>query len=55
MKCIGARDGIDRALIRQYANVQTCNFDDVKINSEDMWDKINMLAMRNKTYISLRK
>jgi len=54
MYYIGARDNIDRALVKQYASVQTSNFDDsVKISPDEMWDKINMIGMNQKSHLSL--
>ena len=53
---IGAKDNIDRALVKQYASVKTSNFDsDIKINPEDMWKKINLIAIGKKTHITLMK
>lgn len=53
---IGAKDNLDRALVRQYANAQTSNFDDsIRISSEEMWEKINLLSIGQKTHINLLK
>jgi hypothetical protein len=51
---IGAKDNIDKALVRQYAKIQTCKFDEPKITAEDMWKKLNMLAMGEKTQINVK-
>ena len=54
MYLIGAKDNIDRALVRQYASAQTSNFsDDIKMDSEDVWEKLNLLATGQKTHINL--
>ena len=55
MQRIGAKDTIDMALVKQYANVKTCNFDEQKISPEDMWEKINLLAITEKNYINLKQ
>ena len=47
---IGARDNIDRALVRQYANTQTATFDHEKINPDEILRMINMLSLREKTF-----
>ncbi len=53
---IGAKDSIDRALVKQYASIKTSNFDsDIKIKPEDMWEKINLIAIGKKTHIDLMR
>lgn len=52
---IGARDPLDRALVIQYASVQTNKFDEEKIKADDMWKKINMMAMSSKVHSDLKK
>jgi hypothetical protein len=56
MGIIGAKDGIDRALVKQYSKVQTYNFDDsARITQDDMWNKINLFSISQKNQISLYK
>ena len=53
MSMIGAKDNLDRALVRQYASSQTTNFDAPKMEAEDAWNKMNLLAMGQKAHINL--
>ncbi len=54
MSNIGAKDTIDRALVRQYANVQTCNFDaESTVDPESMWKTIDLLSTTQKSYFVL--
>lgn len=56
MYYIGAKDNIDKALVRQYANTQTSNFDtDIKIEPDEMWEKINLLSINQKSHFDLIK
>ena len=51
---IGPRDTIDKRLVQMYANVQTCNFDQInKINTEDMMKGIELMSRCNKIFIDL--
>ncbi len=47
---IGARDRIDRALVQQYADVQTTTFDHEKIDSDTILTMINMLSLQQKNF-----
>ncbi len=51
---IGAKDPIDRALVRHYANVKTCSFSEEKISPDDMWKKINMMSLSYKVHADLK-
>ena len=54
MYFIGAKDKVDKALVKQYASIKTANYDDaVKIDAEDMWNKINLFATGQKAQINL--
>ncbi|HSA06297.1 MAG TPA: hypothetical protein P5556_03885 [Candidatus Gastranaerophilales bacterium] len=55
MYLIGAKDKVDKALVRQYSKIQTTNFDDVKVNPDEMWAKITMLSNENKAHINFTK
>jgi hypothetical protein len=56
MGIIGAKDLIDRALVKQYAKIQTANLDNtIRITQDEMWDKIALLSLVNKNQISLYK
>ncbi|MEI8388855.1 MAG: hypothetical protein WCG23_03110 [bacterium] len=52
---IGAKDIVDKALVLQYATIQTNKFDEVKISPEDMWKNINMMAMSYKVHSDLKR
>lgn len=52
---IGAKDSIDRALVMQYATIQTNKLDEVKISPDDMWKNINMMAMSHKVHSDLKR
>jgi hypothetical protein len=52
---IGARDPLDRALVQQYAKVQTNKMDEEKVTADDMWKKINMMAMSSKVHTDLSR
>lgn len=47
---IGAKDNIERALVKHYSGVQTCNFDNEKIKPDDVLRMIDMLSMTQKNY-----
>lgn len=54
MGCIGAKDKIDKALVRQYANTQTSNFDaDIKVDPEEMWKKIDLFSINQRSHLDL--
>lgn len=56
MKNIGAKDGIDKALVKQYADAKTSNFDeDIKMDPEEFWKKINLLSINQKSHFQLIK
>lgn len=55
MQYIGAKDAIDRALVKQYSKIQTTNFDEPRVNSEDMWKKLNMHAAFQRNQIEFTK
>lgn len=52
---IGAKDKLDRALVKQYATAQANNVNTVKINPDDMMDKINMMAIYYRIHSNLKK
>lgn len=47
---IGAKDNIDRALVKQYATVQTCTFDNEKISPDDVLRMISLLSMQQRNF-----
>jgi len=47
---IGAKDKIDRALVKQYASVQTCKFDNEKIKPDEMLKMIDLLSLQAKNF-----
>lgn len=48
---IGAKDKVDKAIVKYYANTQTTKFDnEQKIKPDDMWKMINMLSMRQQVF-----
>jgi len=51
---VGAKDKLDKALVRQYANARTNIIVEEKINADEMWKKINMMAMSSKVHSDLR-
>lgn len=56
MGVIGAKDGIDRALVKQYAKVQTSNIDDsIRMTQDEMWNKIALFSTGHMNQISLYK
>ncbi|NLF82472.1 MAG: hypothetical protein GX568_00615 [Candidatus Gastranaerophilales bacterium] len=56
MGLIGAKDLLDRALVKQYAKVQTSNLDDsIRINQEEMWNKIALFSTYQKNQINFSK
>lgn len=52
---IGAKDPLDRALVVQYAKLQTNKLDEEKVSADDMWKKINMMAMSSKVHSDLSR
>jgi len=52
MMRIGAKDRLDKALVKQYANIQTSNLDDSRMDSEEMWEKMNLFAMGQKALLN---
>lgn len=49
---IGAKDKLDKALVKQYAKVQTNNFsNNEKINPDDMWKMITMHSIQTKNFV----
>jgi hypothetical protein len=56
MGLIGAKDMLDRALVKQYAKVQTSNLDNSTIISqEEMWNKIALFSINQRNQINLYK
>ena len=51
---IGAKDPIDRALVRHYANIKTNSLDEEKISADDMWKKIYMMSLSQKVHADLK-
>ena len=47
---IGAKDKIDRALVKNYANVKTTNFDSPKLNPDDILKIITQLSMIQRNF-----
>lgn len=52
---IGARDALDRALVKRYAETTTNKMDEQKVNPDDMWKNINMMAMSHKVHSDLKR
>lgn len=56
MGLIGAKDILDRALVKQYSKVQTANLDNSTIiNQEEMWNKIALFSINQKNQINFYK
>lgn len=52
---IGARDRLDKKLVQLYQNVRTVNFDSIdRVNSNDMWNNIGLLAQTNKAFFDIQ-
>jgi len=51
---IGAKDPLDKALVKHYANVKTNSLNEERISPDDMWKKINMMSLSTKIHSDLR-
>lgn len=51
---IGAKDVLDKALVKQYSNIKTYNFTDEKVSADDMWKTMYVMSLSQKVNADLQ-